>query len=183
MPDIYEQLQTEADVEAEKIRPNKEAGSLYGAKWLTVEDLLTDDKGYPKFAVDSAKGGGGGTILPSLTVALTTNGEYSIGDEQVPIIDNNFITPGTVSVANTETIYNFLVMPQRDEQDEWIAGAPIKDVPGGIITSAWVTGTDIITTSNEVNCEVIEPEPGYKVVLITDVYTPASITINFSHND
>lgn len=131
---------------------------------------------------NAAGGGGGGTILPLLTVALTTNGEYFLGGEALPIIENNIVTPGVVSVANTETIYKFLPIPMNDGGN-LIAGAAINDKNNAIISAAWATGTNVINTSNEVNCQVIEPEPGWKTVIITDIYSPASITINFSHNE
>lgn len=55
MPEVtfLEKLQTPADIAAEEIRASKEESSLYGAKWLTAEEVLTDEKGYAQFCLDN----------------------------------------------------------------------------------------------------------------------------------
>lgn len=165
---------------AEKFRAVNRMNGIITMVEYTGEDDIKAYELEPNYR--ELGGGSGGSILPLLTVKLTTNGEYFLGGETLPIIENNLVTPGVVSVANTETIYKFLPIPMNDGGN-LIAGAVINSVENAIISAGWQTGTNVINTSDEVNCQVMEPDPGWKTIVITDIHSPASITINFSHNE
>ena len=147
MPDIYEQLQTEADVEAEKIRPTKEESSLYGAKWLTVEELLTDDTGYQQFAVDSAKAGGRG--YPTVTVTIKNETDTSANvtlygwDQDA----NNYIL---YAIFNDNNIKYFQKAIELDPNETVMVNSELVGTSFFISLSTTATGTgDVVIEFDE----------------------------------
>ena len=179
MTDIYEQLQTEADVEAEKIRPTKEESSLYGARWLTVEELLTEDKGYQQFAVDSAKGGGGGGLNnPVLTINVdATSVPSEVGT--LPLYSNNNgvlqIVNGVVNGGSSYS-YETLAMKLVYDDESYFGWN------GTYYANADITYTSrSLSTSNAVNCEIyLEKTSNFFSVIVEDPTQPASFTLTVS---